>query len=217
VAWWTFFRRGRSRKPVPQEPPRWLVAGLGNPGADYSQTRHNFGFMAAEALAISFGGRWSDHDDPPLAVCSGILGEDVPIRVIRPLAFMNRSGIPIRWALRSTGLDLSRLIVLVDDLALPLGSLRIRFGGGDGGHNGLRSVAEVLGCGDFIRIRLGVAPRGGMPTAGEWVDYVLGSFEPDEKEDVMRVTGLAVDAVAEIVSRGPSMAMSRFNRRKTGS
>lgn len=213
MAWWNFFRRGRSSTSV-SEPPQWLVAGLGNPGADYSASRHNFGFMAADELARSFGGRWTDGGDPPLAVCNGRIGGDVPIRVIRPLAFMNRSGSPVRWALQSSGLEANRLIVLVDDLSLPLGSLRIRTGGGDGGHNGLRSVAEALGCGDFIRIRLGVAQDEGMPAAGEWVDYVLGSFEPGEKENVRRVAGLAVEAVAEIVRHGPSRAMSRFNRRK---
>jgi PTH1 family peptidyl-tRNA hydrolase len=187
------------------------VAGLGNPGRDYEASRHNFGFRAADALVRHYGGRWQAVANPPMDECLCRLGEGVMIRVVRPLAFMNRSGGPVQRALSSSGLNSSRLIVLVDDLALPLGTLRIREGGGDGGHNGLRSVAESLGNGGFTRIRLGIAPGDGMPSAGEWVDFVLGFFEPHEEEKVRQVAGVAVRAVTEIVNHGPSRAMSRFN------
>lgn len=214
MAWWNIFRRGRRWKPVSEPRAEWLVAGLGNPGPDYVTSRHNFGFIAADALVRHCGGRWSVVDEPPMETCFCRIGEEIPIRVVRPLAFMNRSGLPVRWVLGSSGLNSSRLIVLVDDLSLPLGSMRIREGGGDGGHNGLRSVAEALGNGAFTRVRLGVAPEKGMPPAGVWVDYVLGSFGPGEQESVERIAGMAVHAVAEIISHGPSRAMSRFNRRK---
>lgn len=199
---------------VPEPKAEWLVAGLGNPGPDYAYSRHNFGFIAAAALVSSCEGRWTAVDQPPSETCLCRIGEEIPIRVIRPLTFMNRSGLPVRWMLSSAGLDSSRLIVLVDDLSLPLGQMRIREGGGDGGHNGLRSVAEALGNGAFTRVRLGVAPDHGMPPAGEWVEFVLGQFGPDEEESVKKVAGLAVRAVAEIISHGPSRAMSRFNSRK---
>ncbi len=212
VAWWNPFRRRRTAGSDP--PPAWVVAGLGNPGPDYLMSRHNFGFMAADRLVRHCGGRWSTAAGSTLQRCRVRIGEDVPLEVIRPLEFMNRSGGAVRRVLASYGLDSSRLIVLVDDLALPLGSLRIRQGGGDGGHNGLRSVVQVLADGAFTRVRLGVAPQAGMPPAAEWVDFVLGSFEPDEEEVVRRVAGLAVEAVADIVGHGPLKAMSRYNRRK---
>ncbi len=213
MAWWNIFRRGRP--PQPEPPAQWLVAGLGNPGPEYEASRHNFGFMAADALVRHCGGRWRAVDNPPMETCLCRFGEDLLIRVIRPLAYMNRSGDPVRWALSSSGLNSSRLIVLVDDMALPLGTLRIREGGGDGGHNGLRSVAEALGNGAFTRIRLGVAPPNGMPAAEEWVDFVLGFFEPHEKEIAGGVAGVAVSAVTEIINHGPSKAMSRFNGKNT--
>lgn len=212
MAWWNIFRRSRQRKPEP--PVDWLVVGLGNPGPEYQASRHNFGFRAVDALVRHCGARWTVVDQPPMETCLCRLEEDVLIRAVRPLAFMNRSGGPVRWTLRSLGLNSSRLIVMVDDLALPLGTLRIREGGGDGGHNGLRSVAEDLGNSAFTRVRLGVAPENGMPPAGEWVEFVLGSFEPHEEEVVRRVAGVAVDAVAEIVSHGQLRAMSRFNRKQ---
>jgi len=211
VAWWNLFRRRRRRKPEPNA--EWLVAGLGNPGPKYEASRHNFGFMAAEALVSRCSGVWTAVDEPPLESSCLRLGEGITIQVVRPLAYMNRSGPPVRWALRSSDLDVSRLIVLVDDLALPLGAMRIREGGGDGGHNGLRSIAEALESGAFTRVRLGVAPVDGMLPAGEWVDYVLGSFEPGEEERVQRMAGLAADAVMEIICHGSGQAMSRFNRR----
>jgi PTH1 family peptidyl-tRNA hydrolase len=211
VAWWNIFKRHRTRQP---QRPSWLVAGLGNPGPEYEASRHNFGFRAADALVRSGGGGWTRRSVPPMDSSRVLTGDGVSLEVIRPLSFMNRSGGPVSEALGSCGLNTDRLIVLVDDLALPLGTLRIRQGGGDGGHNGLRSVAEVLGDSLFIRVRLGVAPAGGMPPAGEWVDFVLGSFADGEEEDVRRVADRAVEAVAAIVSEGPLPAMSRFNRRK---
>lgn len=212
VAWWNPFRRRRTVGP--DRPAAWVVAGLGNPGPEYRMSRHNFGFMAADELVRHCGGRWTMAADSTLQRCRVRIGEDIPLEVIRPLEFMNRSGGAVGRVLDSYGLDSSRLIVLVDDLALPLGSLRIRQGGGDGGHNGLRSVVQVLGDGSFTRVRLGVAPEAGMPPAEEWVDFVLGCFEPDEEEVVRRVAGLAVEAVADIVGHGSQKAMSRYNRRK---
>jgi PTH1 family peptidyl-tRNA hydrolase len=206
VAWWQFFRRRSGRTD-------WLVAGLGNPGERYAGTRHNFGFVAADALARRHGGRWSGAEGGSLERCLLRLDAGTAIEVVRPLAFMNRSGPPVQRALERAGLSPGRLIVLVDDLALPLGTLRIRAGGGDGGHNGLRSLAGALDSADFIRVRLGVAPAEGMPPAGEWVDFVLGRFAPGEEDAVRRVTGMAVSAVLEIIDRGPDAAMGRYNRR----
>lgn len=207
MAWWHLFRR----RAVSTD---WLVAGLGNPGERYAGTRHNFGFVAADALVRRHGGRWSGAGGGSLERCPLRLDDGTAIEAVRPLAWMNRSGPPVRRALERAGLPPGRLIVLVDDLALPLGTLRIRVGGGDGGHNGLRSLAEALGGADFLRVRLGVAPDDGMPPAGEWVDFVLGRFAPGEEEVVERVARRAVSAVLEIIGRGPEAAMGRFNRRK---
>lgn len=218
MAWWHLFkgrsRTGRSRTQPAEGRIDWLVAGLGNPGERYAGTRHNFGFIAADALVRQFGGEWSMTDDRAMERCPVQLVDGTSLEVLRPQAFMNRSGPPVLRSMRRAGLNCSRLIVLADDLALPFGTIRIREGGGDGGHNGLRSLAEALGNGGFIRVRMGLAPAGGMPPAGEWVDFVLGRFMPEEEEDVHRVARRAVSAVLDILDRGPAAAMSRFNRRK---
>jgi len=189
------------------------VAGLGNPGPEYETSRHNFGFIAAEALVSRCGGRWGAEKDGSLERCRCSLADGTTIEVVRPLAYMNCSGQPLVRSLDRAGLGPDRLIVMVDDLALPLGRLRIRAGGGHGGHNGLRSVTGELGTGDFTRVRLGMAPTGGMPQAGGWVEHVLGPFDEGEIETVRRVAGLAVEAVEQIIHEGVPTAMNRFNRR----
>ena len=208
MAWWHIFRR-RLRGPKTE----WLVAGLGNPGPEYATSRHNFGFIATEALARRCSSRWSRAGDGTLERCHGRLTGGTAVTVVRPLTYMNRSGEPLGRELERAGLSPARLIVLVDDLALPLGRMRIRAGGGHGGHNGLRSMIRELGTGAFTRIRLGVAPSGGMPPAGEWVDHVLGPFTGEEMEMVARVSEQAAEAVETIIVEGVSQAMGRFNRR----
>ncbi|HEX8299434.1 MAG TPA: aminoacyl-tRNA hydrolase, partial [Rubricoccaceae bacterium] len=154
-----------------------VVVGLGNPGARYEGTRHNAGFAVADRLASRLGAAWTP------AGAAGLVAtgewEERRVTVVKPQAFMNRSGAAVADVLARTGLAADRLLVVTDDLALPVGTLRMRAKGGAGGHNGLSDIAETLGHTDWPRLRVGV---GADFAPGTQVDYVLGRFEPDEAE-----------------------------------
>ena len=186
-----------------------LVVGLGNPGERYRRTRHNAGFMVIDALAArarAQGGR----ETPDAWVAEARLGnEDVVL--VKPLSFMNRSGGPVAQALAERGASPADLVVVVDDVALELGTLRVRERGGHGGHNGLRSVIEALGTEEFARVRVGI--RRGEPSE-DLAEYVLSDFRPEEVLIVHEAIGLAVDAVECLVRDGAPAAMNRFNARR---
>ena len=154
-----------------------LIAGLGNPGAKYSQTRHNAGFMALDVFADRHGlPAWREKYDSRL-VKTRLDGVDAVF--LKPGSFMNLSGGPIRAAMKDFGADTSGLLVIHDDIDLPLGQARHKIGGGHGGHNGLRSIIGALGSPDFHRIRIGA----GRPPAGmDAADYVLSRFRPEEED-----------------------------------
>lgn len=159
----------------------WLVAGLGNPGAKYETTRHNFGFLTADALIDHLG-------DPPTI-------NDEKIIIMKPDTFMNRSGEPIQKKLAFLKILPEKLIVLHDELDLPLGEMRIKKGGGHGGHNGLRDIVRAIGP-DFIRIRLGI----GRPIIkGNEADYVLSTFKDEEWPVVLKIIESAVLGIEKII------------------
>lgn len=183
-----------------------LVVGLGNPGERYAETRHNVGFMAVMRLAADSG--------IPLKRKNyqGIFGvgrvQDEETALLLPQTFMNLSGASVGAALASLKLEPSDLIVVHDDIDLPFGLLRIRPGGGHGGHNGLRHICKVLGSGEFSRVRLGV----GRPAAGEDVaDYVLRGFLPGEKQHLNAILETAAKAVATLIIYGIGKAMNEFS------
>jgi PTH1 family peptidyl-tRNA hydrolase len=185
-----------------------FVVGLGNPGERYRRTRHNAGFMAVDELAARtraagrvLGDAW---------VAEANLGGEEAL-LVKPLAFMNASGPPVARVLARRGGTPADLVVLVDDLALELGTIRVRERGSHGGHNGLRSLVEVLGTEDFARVRIGVR-RGERPD--ERAEYVLADFPPEEVLVVQEAVGLAADAVSCLVEEGPAAAMNRFNGRR---
>jgi len=212
-----FFRR--FRRAVRQKPAAdWLIAGFGNPGPDYSATRHNYGFLAADVLVEMLGASFGHAEIGGSLSAHCRISASSTVLVIKPQTFMNRSGDSVETALDTLGLDAKRLIVLVDDLALRLGSIRIRKGGGDGGHNGLRSTIERLGTGEVIRVRMGIGPaKGVLPSAPEWVDYVLGMFDNDEKQLVGKTARRSASAVRMILTEGMVAAMNHFNRREINS
>jgi PTH1 family peptidyl-tRNA hydrolase len=184
------------------------VVGLGNPGERYRRTRHNAGFMAVDVLAARartagrvYGDAW---------VAEAVLGGETAL-LVKPLSFMNASGGPVARVLAAHGGSPADLVVLVDDLALELGVIRIRERGSHGGHNGLRSLGEALGTDDFARVRIGVR-RGELPA--DLAPYVLADFAPDEVLLVQEAVGLAADAVACFLADGPTAAMNRFNARR---
>jgi PTH1 family peptidyl-tRNA hydrolase len=182
-----------------------LVIGLGNPGQRYAGTRHNVGFEVVEALRRRRGaGDWERRQDYETAV----IVEQRAVVLARPLRFMNRSGSVTAALLSELGLDPSTLLVVVDDVDLPLGTLRMRPSGGPGTHNGLRDICDLIGCG-FPRLRVGV--RGEGPV-GDLAEYVLSPFEPDEIERARAMALRAGDAAELAIREGIERAMNRFNR-----
>lgn len=183
-----------------------LVVGLGNPGERYRRTRHNAGFMVVDALAAAGrAGAWREEQGASVAEAE-VAG--APARLVKPLTFMNRSGLPVAGLLASYEAEPRDLVVIVDDVALDLGVLRVRERGTHGGHNGLRSIIDTLGTDDFPRVRLGIR-KGDLPD--DLAEYVLSSFPAEDVLVVQEMVGHAADAVACILREGTVAAMSRFN------
>jgi len=185
-----------------------LVCGLGNPGACYARTRHNVGFMAVEAfvgpLSAVFGERWQART---AIVSPG--GADVLL--VLPQTFMNLSGLAVDAAARFFSVEPIDVLVVHDDVDLPLGRVQVKLGGGDGGHNGIRSIIEVMGTPDFPRIRVGV----GRPDQAEpdMVNHVLSPFRTEELSVLDEALKQAVEGIREWVVGGVPKAQNRVNRR----
>lgn len=184
-----------------------IVVGLGNPGKRYERTRHNVGFEVVDELARRTGARFRRKWLAPLETAAVEFNGERAI-LVKPLTYMNRSGGGIRPLLRKHGVAPGEVIVVLDDLDLEAGRLRIRAKGGAGGHNGLQSVLAALGTEEFPRVRLGIGPR---PAGEELTDFVLARFAPAEREKVQRGVGRAAEAVECMVAQGVETAMNRFN------
>ena len=181
-----------------------LIVGLGNPGREYQGTRHNVGFAAVDILARRHGIHVKSRRNSALVGEGAIAGAEVILA--KPLTFMNLSGRAVGALVRRYSLNPSDILVVCDDVNLPLGRLRIRAGGSSGGHKGLQSILYSLATKDFARIRIGVgSPRGHM------VDYVLGKFDRSERESAREAINKAADAVEVILDIGIEQAMNRFN------
>lgn len=184
-----------------------LVAGLGNPGAKYRGTRHNVGFEVADELARRHGVTFES--SPAEALVARIRGVTL-VLLVKPLALMNRSGQPIGELARYFRIAAGDVLAIVDDVNLPLGQLRARARGSEGGHNGLRSLIQMLGTQDFARLRLGVGR--GDPRR-DLADHVLARFDADEQAPIAEAIGRAADAAELFVSEGIAPVMNRFNRK----
>jgi peptidyl-tRNA hydrolase, PTH1 family len=183
-----------------------VVVGLGNPGDRYRRTRHNVGFMVADVLAARSGvTRWREEADAWTAEAR-VAGEDALL--VKPATFMNRSGVAVERVLAAHAADTADLVSVLDDAALDLGTLRVRERGSHGGHNGLRSLIEMLGSDEFARVRVGI--RKGEPE-GDLAEYVLSEFPEEDVLVVQEMVGLAGDAVECLVREGAGEAMNRFN------
>ncbi|WP_273888443.1 aminoacyl-tRNA hydrolase [Rubrobacter naiadicus] len=176
---------------------RWVVAGLGNPGRSYANTRHNAGYMVVDELAARHGGAWRRRKRAEEAE---IRLDGVSVVLVKPTTFMNDSG---RALVAYSG---DRLLVVHDDLDLPAGTVRVKLGGGAGGHNGLRSVIGNIGE-RFARVRVGI---GRPPDGVEVIDYVLGRMDGVVRKTIPR----AADAAEAVIEEGPEAAMNRFNVRR---
>jgi PTH1 family peptidyl-tRNA hydrolase len=186
---------------------RWrLVVGLGNPGAKYAATRHNIGFRVVDRLAAEYG---IDTGREKFSVQFGrgrVEGLDVVLA--KPMAYMNLSGPPVRAVAEFFRIALQEVLVVHDDIDLEYGRIKIKAKGGHGGHNGIRSVINAFGGGDFTRLRVGIGRSGvGVQVA----DYVLDQFTPDEAAELPHLIDRARDAVVTILCKGTKVGMNQFN------
>jgi PTH1 family peptidyl-tRNA hydrolase len=194
--------------PLPSLKPR-LIVGLGNPGRDYQDTRHNIGFMVVDALASQFGASWVSEKrwDCALAKFGGGW-------LLKPLTYMNLSGEAVSAVSRFYKIEPGEVLAVYDDVDLPLGSLRMRLKGSAAGHNGVRSLISHLGGEEFPRLKVGIAPEGGRPAGDRMVGHVLGRFTEGERPALAQVVDRASDAVRTALHSGVAAAMNIFNRKE---
>ncbi|MCH5232698.1 MAG: aminoacyl-tRNA hydrolase [Muribaculaceae bacterium] len=185
---------------------RFLIVGLGNMGLDYEGTRHNIGFMIANKLAeesqVKFTScRYGDMAKVRIKNCE--------LLILKPSTFMNLSGVAVRYWMNKEKLPLDHLLILVDDLALPLGTIRIRENGSEAGHNGLKNITDQLGTRNYARLRFGI---GNDFPKGSQVDFVLSRFADEEQTILRDKIGVAADAVKAFCLSGAAFAMNHFNK-----
>lgn len=190
----------------------WLVVGLGNPGPQYAGTRHNIGYLVADELAERMRSPFRAHKSGRADVVEGRLsppGTPGPRVVLtRPRCFMNETGGPVKALASFYTVEPARIVAVHDELDIDFGTLRIKFGGGDNGHNGLRSMRSSVGTGDFFRVRAGV---GRPPGRRDPADFVLSTYSGAERKELPLQVGLAADAVESLITDGLDRTQSRFN------
>ncbi|MDQ1594088.1 MAG: peptidyl-tRNA hydrolase, family [Arthrobacter pascens] len=189
----------------------WLIVGLGNPGPEYSRNRHNVGQMVLDELAARVGGNFKIHK-ARAQVLEGRLGIGGPRLVLaKPVTYMNVSGGPVAALARFYDVDPSRVVAVHDEIDIPFNTVKLKIGGGEGGHNGLRDMSKALATKDYLRVRVGVGrPPGRMATA----DYVLRDFAPAEKKELPFLIDEAADAVELLIRDGLTAAQQRFHPAK---
>ena len=186
-----------------------LIVGLGNPGIEYQFTPHNLGFLAIDRIANNLGVEVRNRQCRALTARAVIAGE--PVILAKPETFMNLSGLSVRELVAEYQADVkSDLIVIYDELDLPLGAIRIRQRGSSAGHNGMESILGALGTDEWLRIRLGIAPDRKIT---DGVKFVLAPFRKAQLKAVDEVLDTAAEAVEVILKQGPAAAMNRFNRK----
>ncbi|WP_432510555.1 aminoacyl-tRNA hydrolase [Kineococcus sp. SYSU DK001] len=191
----------------------WLVVGLGNPGPEYERTRHNVGQMVLDELASRTRGSFKRHRSGARVaeVRLGVLPGGVPgprVVLAAPTSYMNVSGGPVAGLAKYFDVPVDRLVVLHDELDIPFGAVRLKRGGGEGGHNGLRSISKSLGDKDYARVRVGV---GRPPGRQDPADFVLKEFSGTEKKDLPFLLMDAADAVEKLVAEGLEAAQQKFH------
>jgi PTH1 family peptidyl-tRNA hydrolase len=184
----------------------WLIVGLGNPGPQYEKTRHNLGFMLVDLLAAQLQTRVSREE------CRALIGRGIidnqTVELAKPQTFMNLSGEAVSCLIAKDDRSIERLVVISDDLALPVGTIRVRPQGTHGGQNGLRSIIDCLKTQDFIRLRIGIQPEHPVVDASR---FVLDTFAKGDAKTLENVLETAANAVRAIVSNGVDAAMAKFN------
>ena len=185
-----------------------VIAGLGNPGAEYANTPHSIGFEVVDAVARGIGASWKGSSSFKGELAAGILG-GVKVLLVKPQTYMNLSGDCIAPVLKYHNATIQDLLVVSDDIDLPVGRVRIRKGGSAGGHNGLKSVIERTGSQEFARLRIGVGRD--PQSRSNVIGHVLGKFSPDDRKVMDEVVAEAAEAVGAIENENLETAMNRYN------
>mgnify|MGYP002626046466 CR=1 FL=1 len=234
----SFFRRLFAKETTPRPADReglggspmekFLIVGLGNMGPDYEGTRHNIGFRMVDALAASVNegkalpptggagrgaGKTTVWEDKRYGFVTRISVKGRQLILLKPTTFMNLSGNAVRYWMQQEKIELEHLLVCVDDLALPFGQLRMKPGGSDAGHNGLKHIAQTLGTQQYARLRFGI---GNDYYAGQQIDYVLGRFPEEQEALIPEITKQASAAIKTYCLAGIQMAMNQLNRKTNG-
>ncbi|MBV9382920.1 MAG: aminoacyl-tRNA hydrolase [Streptosporangiaceae bacterium] len=185
---------------------RWIIAGLGNPGPEYAGTRHNAGYMVAALLAERMGARFKAHRTSSDIAEGRLAGQ--PVTLARPRSYMNLSGRPVASLAHFYKISPERIVVIHDELDIPFGVVRLKFGGGDNGHNGLRSITQALGTRDYYRVRFGIGrPPGRMDPAA----YVLRDFSAPERAELPLAVDRCADAAETLISKGLATAQNIYH------
>ncbi|WP_417052142.1 aminoacyl-tRNA hydrolase [Ellagibacter isourolithinifaciens] len=184
----------------------FLIVGLGNPGEEYEHTRHNAGFDTVDKIASEIGVRYWKNE------CGALTGKgayhDIDVVLAKPQSYMNTSGGPVKQLMNAYGVSPDHLVVIHDELDIDPGTIRVKFGGGHAGHNGLRSICDKLGTRDWFRVRCGIGrPPGRMPVA----DYVLSLPKKDAADDFAQATDLGCEAALFLIEHGLEKTQQKFN------
>ena len=185
---------------------KYLIVGLGNIGPEYADTRHNIGFNIADVLVKELGGSFSNLR---LAYYTEVSWKGRKLHVIKPTTFMNLSGKAVNYYMQQLNIPIENVLVIVDDLALPLGKLRLKMQGSSAGHNGLKSIEESCGGQGYPRLRFGI---GDNFSKGRQIVYVLGRFDKDEEPELPALIDKSVALIQSFVTVGPALTMTAFNK-----
>ncbi|MGA5301505.1 aminoacyl-tRNA hydrolase [Nucisporomicrobium flavum] len=187
----------------------WLVVGLGNPGREYAGNRHNVGFMVAELLASRIGAKLGRHKRAVAEVGEGRLGFGGPkLILVKPLTYMNLSGAPVSALAQFFKVPVENVVAVHDELDVPYGQVRVKRGGGEGGHNGLRSMSKSLGTKEYARVRFGI---GRPPGRQDPADFVLSDFSAVERKELDFLVDRAADVVEAVVLEGVEWAQNKYH------
>jgi PTH1 family peptidyl-tRNA hydrolase len=189
------------------DPLKYLIIGLGNIGYEYQNTRHNIGFKVLDALA---GASNISFEDKRYGMVAEYKFKGRTFVLVKPTTFMNKSGLAVNYWLQKTKVPLNKLLIIVDDIALPFGSIRIRPKGGDGGHNGLTNINQVLGGSNYPRVRFGI---GDDFSKGRQINYVLGEWSKEEEKELPFLIDHSIDVIKSFGTIGLQLTMTRLNKK----